>query len=56
MVYGDYDCDGVCASSILWEALQGMGGQAEIYIPSRKDEGYGLNEAAVRRLAEQYQA
>lgn len=54
VVYGDYDCDGVCASSILWEALQGMGAQAEIYIPSRKDEGYGLNEAAVRRLAESY--
>lgn len=50
-VYGDYDCDGVCASVILWEALEQIGAQADIYIPHRKEEGYGLNEAAVRRLA-----
>ena len=37
VVYGDYDCDGVCASAILWEALQGLGARAEIYIPSRKE-------------------
>ena len=55
VVYGDYDCDGVCASAILWEALQGLGARAEIYIPSRKEEGYGLNVAAVRRLAEKHQ-
>ena len=49
--YGDYDCDGVCASVILLEALRGLGARAEIYIPSRQDEGYGLNCAAVERLA-----
>lgn len=51
-VYGDYDCDGVCASVIMLEALRSLGADARSYIPSRKDEGYGLNEAAVRRLAE----
>ena len=51
-VYGDYDCDGVCASVIVLEALRSLGADARSYIPSRKDEGYGLNEAAVRRLAE----
>ncbi|MBQ7455026.1 MAG: single-stranded-DNA-specific exonuclease RecJ [Clostridia bacterium] len=50
-VYGDYDCDGVCASVILLEALQTLGADARVYIPSRQDEGYGLNEEAVRRLA-----
>ena len=54
-VYGDYDCDGVCASVILLEALQTLGAKADIYIPSRKDEGYGLNCDAVRRLAESHQ-
>ena len=54
VVYGDYDCDGVCASVTLWEALRALGAQADIYIPSRQDEGYGLNCGAVRRLAERY--
>jgi len=51
-VYGDYDCDGVCASTILLEALEQLGARAEVYIPHRKEEGYGLNEAAVRTLAQ----
>lgn len=55
VIYGDYDCDGVCASVILLEALQSLGAQAEIYIPSRKDEGYGLNCDAVRQLAKNHQ-
>ena len=54
VIYGDYDCDGICASTILLEALQQLGAKAEVYIPSRKEEGYGLNEAAVRRLADKY--
>lgn len=51
-VYGDYDCDGVCASVIMLETLRGMGADVRSYIPSRKEEGYGLNEAAVSRLAQ----
>lgn len=54
VIYGDYDCDGVCASVILLEALRGLGARAEIYIPSRQDEGYGLNCAAVERLAKKH--
>jgi len=54
VIYGDYDCDGVCASAILLEALRQLGMRAEVYIPSRQEEGYGLNEAAVRRLAAEY--
>ena len=51
-VYGDYDCDGVCATAILLETLRSLGADVRSYIPSRKEEGYGLNEAAVQRLAE----
>ncbi|MBQ1717608.1 MAG: single-stranded-DNA-specific exonuclease RecJ, partial [Bacteroidales bacterium] len=50
--YGDYDCDGVCASVIMLEALKSLGAHAEVYIPSRKEEGYGLNTAAMHKLAE----
>lgn len=50
VVYGDYDVDGVTATSIMVLALRRLGGNVSYYIPSRA-EGYGLNEAAVRRLA-----
>lgn len=55
VIYGDYDVDGVCAASILVEALRAQGGQVDWYIPSRHREGYGLNEDAVRSIAERAQ-
>ena len=51
-VWGDYDCDGVCASSILWETLCELGARADYYLPDRHGEGYGLGAAGVRELAE----
>ena len=46
-VYGDYDCDGVAATVILYQYLQSMGANVEWYIPERLDEGSGLNCAAL---------
>ncbi|MBQ4640467.1 MAG: single-stranded-DNA-specific exonuclease RecJ [Clostridia bacterium] len=54
VVYGDYDCDGVCASAILLETLEKMGADVHPYIPDRHKEGYGLNMEAVGRLSEKY--
>ena len=54
IVYGDYDVDGVCATSILLETLRDMGARADFRIPSRHGEGYGLNCDAVRAMAEEY--
>ena len=54
VVYGDYDVDGVCGTSILWECLRLAGASdAEYYIPHRVDEGYGLNAAALERIAKE---
>lgn len=50
-VYGDYDCDGITATVILFNYLEAMGAEADWYIPSR-DEGYGLNKDAIDYLAE----
>lgn len=50
-IYGDYDVDGVCASAILYDYLRQQGIEAEVYLPSRHTEGYGLNEAALREIA-----
>lgn len=51
-VFGDYDVDGVCACTILVNAIKLLGGCAEAYIPSRRDEGYGLNEKALDKIFE----
>ncbi len=48
-IYGDYDVDGVCATALLVRALGGLGGSVDWYIPHRIDEGYGVNEEAVRQ-------
>lgn len=52
IVYGDYDVDGVCATSIMLETLRELGASPDFRIPSRHGEGYGLNCAAVREMAE----
>ena len=54
-IYGDYDCDGVCASVILLDTLEKMGADVHPYIPDRHREGYGLNMDAVEKLAKTYQ-
>ena len=51
-VYGDYDADGVSASAILYRCLKKLGADVSCYIPSRHTEGYGLNETAIRQLAQ----
>lgn len=51
-VYGDYDADGVTATALLFTYLQLMGADVDYYIPSRVDEGYGLNNEAVDTLKE----
>ena len=52
-IYGDYDVDGVTATSILWHCLKLAGARVDYYIPSRLEEGYGLNCDAVRKLHEE---
>ncbi len=49
-VYGDYDCDGVTATAILYSYLEAQGAEVEYYIPSR-EEGYGMNVPALERIA-----
>lgn len=51
-IYGDYDVDGVTATSLLWHCLQLAGGKVEYYVPHRLEEGYGLNCEALSKLHE----
>ncbi|MGD0541399.1 MAG: single-stranded-DNA-specific exonuclease RecJ [Tepidisphaeraceae bacterium] len=50
VVYGDYDVDGITATSILWHAITLLGGCVSTYIPHRIDEGYGLNAEAIGQI------
>lgn len=49
-IYGDYDADGITSVSILMEFLRNLTEKIEFYIPSRFDEGYGLNMEAVKKI------
>lgn len=46
-IYGDYDCDGVTSTSLLFDFLSNKGADVCYYIPSRENEGYGLNLDAI---------
>ena len=50
-IYGDYDVDGITGTAILTEVLRDVGIDARPFIPHREREGYGLQDAAVARLA-----
>ena len=52
-VYGDYDADGVTATSILFTYLEAVGADVIYYIPQREGEGYGMNLHAVEILHEE---
>jgi single-stranded-DNA-specific exonuclease len=51
--YGDYDVDGMSATSIYLSFFRTLGAQVRAYVPHRLREGYGLNESAVRTLAKE---
>lgn len=52
-IYGDYDADGITATAMLYLYLESSGADVTYYIPSREDEGYGMNREAVKRLADE---
>ena len=50
VVFGDYDCDGVCATAIVSRTLRALGGDVTEFIPDRLTEGYGMSEASIARM------
>ena len=53
VLYGDYDCDGICGVSILYLYLQSRGVDVSYFLPSRHTHGYGLSIEALESIAEQ---
>jgi len=52
-VFGDYDVDGITATCLLTDFIRSCGAQCRPYIPSRLEEGYGLNPIAIHQLHEE---
>lgn len=50
IIYGDFDCDGVTSTSLLYKTLVHLGAQVDYYIPNRENENHGLNTKALVKL------
>ncbi|WP_457640069.1 single-stranded-DNA-specific exonuclease RecJ [Persephonella sp.] len=51
-IYGDYDADGVTSTALLVNFFRDIGVPVKYYIPSRFNEGYGLNKTAIRKISQ----
>ncbi len=52
-VYGDYDVDGVCATTVMVRTLTLLGADVRAFIPHRVTDGFGLNGEALERLRQE---
>jgi single-stranded-DNA-specific exonuclease len=52
-IYGDYDVDGITSIAVLKSFLLEQGMNVDHYLPSRLEEGYGLNNDAIKKIYEQ---
>src|SRR5213083_2247065 len=52
-VHGDYDADGICATTLAVLTLRELGAEVEWHLPSRFEEGYGVSSDTLARLAEE---
>lgn len=52
LIYGDYDCDGMLATTILLLAIESLGQTPSYYIPNRFVDGYGITPERVQQFHE----
>ncbi|MBQ4646465.1 MAG: single-stranded-DNA-specific exonuclease RecJ [Candidatus Gastranaerophilales bacterium] len=50
LIWGDFDCDGVTSSSILYKALKELNAKVLSFIPDRLLHGHGLNSKELIKL------
>lgn len=50
-IYGDFDCDGITSTAILYDFLKRVEGNAIFYNPQRIEEGYGINFKSIEKLS-----
>lgn len=49
LIFGDYDVDGITATSLIMLCLHSIGARVNFYLPHRVRDGYGLSAAVVQR-------
>ncbi|MCH5320922.1 MAG: single-stranded-DNA-specific exonuclease RecJ [Eubacterium sp.] len=49
-IYGDYDCDGVTSTALLYTFFESMGADVTYFIPNRLTDGYGMNMSAIDKI------
>ncbi|MBE0479332.1 single-stranded-DNA-specific exonuclease RecJ [Candidatus Aerophobetes bacterium] len=49
LIWGDFDVDGVTATTLLLKFMHDLKSPAYYYIPHRESEGYGLNKDGIRK-------
>ena len=54
LVYGDYDCDGVTATSILVRYFRSHQANVQYIVPHRSEHGYGLTEKIMDKVIEKH--
>ncbi len=52
-IYGDYDCDGVTSTALLFTFMESLGADVTYFIPNRLTDGYGMNRDAIDRIKQQ---
>lgn len=52
-VHGDYDVDGIAATTLAVLLLRELGAEVDWHLPSRFDEGYGVSSSTLGRLADE---
>ena len=54
LVYGDYDSDGICSTTILYLYFKSIGANVDVFIPNRFENGYGISIEAIEEIQEIY--
>lgn len=52
LIYGDYDVDGITSTTVLKRFFKDRGIDVSYYIPNRLNEGYGLNNDAIKKIVD----
>ncbi len=54
LIYGDYDSDGICSSTILYLFLKSKGADVNVFIPNRFENGYGISVDAIDEIVSSF--
>lgn len=54
LIYGDYDSDGICSTTILYLYLKSQNANVDVFIPNRFENGYGISVEAIEEIVAEF--